>query len=99
MAVPAQERGVRYLGAGLTLVVSAAVFGIGGYALDSALLTTPLFLVIGVLVGFAGGFLHLLRVAAPELLPFGRKGNKRSTDRHEPSRRDERTSESDRDDR
>jgi hypothetical protein len=74
MALPAQERGVRYLSAGLTLVVSAALFGIGGYALDSAVRTTPLFLVVGVLLGSAGGFLHLLRIAAPELLPFGRKG-------------------------
>lgn len=73
MATLPKDRGVRYLSAGLTMVVSAALFGFGGYLLDNQIHTLPLFLVVGVLLGFGGGFIHLLQIAAPQLLPFGRR--------------------------
>ena len=73
MATIPKDRGFRYLSAGLTMVTCAALFGFGGYLLDDQIHTLPLFLVLGVLLGFGGGFLHLLRIAAPQLLPFDRR--------------------------
>jgi F0F1-type ATP synthase assembly protein I len=55
------------------LVVVVGLFAWGGYLLDGWLATTPLFIVIGSLVGAVGGFLHFLNHVAPDLLPFGRK--------------------------
>jgi F0F1-type ATP synthase assembly protein I len=66
-------RGTRTLGAGLTLAVTAFLFSYGGYLLDGQLGTRPLFLILGVLLGAVGGFIHLLRVVAPEMLPFGKE--------------------------
>ncbi|MCC6671451.1 MAG: AtpZ/AtpI family protein [Planctomycetes bacterium] len=66
------DRGARHLGAGLTLVVTVGLFTFGGHWLDARLHTSPLFLLVGLAAGFAGGLLHLLRVLAPELLPFGK---------------------------
>lgn len=58
------------LGASITLVATTTVFGFVGHWLDGKLDTLPLFLIIGILLGLAGGFLHLLLVVAPDLVPF-----------------------------
>ena len=60
------------LGAGMTLVVTVGLFAFGGHLLDGWLETTPLFLLLGSLLGATGGFIHLFSVAAPGMLPFGR---------------------------
>ena len=60
------------LGAGMTLVVTVGVFAFGGHLVDGWLETRPLFLVLGSLLGAAGGFIHLFSVVAPGVLPFGR---------------------------
>lgn len=85
------------LGAGMTMAVTVALLSYGGYLLDRELGTLPLFLVVGVLLGAVGGFVHLLMVVAPEALPFGGKKNPphepreprdsdpESTSRHDPS--------------
>ncbi len=62
----------RAVGAGLTLAVSVGLFAFGGLWLDSHFGTKPLFLLVCVLCGIVGGILHLIRVLAPELWPFGR---------------------------
>ena len=67
------DRGTRFLGAGLTMAVTAGLFACGGYLLDGALGTLPLFVVVGALLGFGGGFIRLLSMVAPELLPWSRK--------------------------
>ena len=64
------------LGVGMTLAVVVALFAYGGLWLDDRLGTTPLFVLLGVLLGIVGGLIHLLRVLAPELLPFGRRPKK-----------------------
>jgi len=57
----------------LTFAVTIGLFGYGGYLLDSWLHTRPALLIVGVFLGGVGGFLHLVRMVAPELLPWGRK--------------------------
>lgn len=69
-----QRRGTQVLGAGLTLAVTVGLFAWAGLALDDWLATSPLFLCVLVLLGVVGGFLHLVKTVAPELLPFGRRG-------------------------
>jgi len=64
--------GTRALGAGLTLAASVGLFAYGGLWLDGRLGSKPLFLLVGVGCGIVGGILHLIRVLAPELWPFGR---------------------------
>lgn len=64
------ERATKTLGAGMTMAVVAGVFAYGGYWLDGALGTLPLFVVLGVVLGFVGGFVHLLAAVAPEMLPW-----------------------------
>jgi F0F1-type ATP synthase assembly protein I len=61
------------LGASMTLVASVALLSYGGIWLDRRYGTTPLFLLVGVAWGAVFGILHLLRVLAPELLPFRRR--------------------------
>ena len=60
------------LGAGMTLVGSVGLFAFGGHLLDGWLETSPLFLLLGLLLGVTGGFIHLFSVVAPGMLPFGR---------------------------
>ena len=60
----------------MTLAVVVGMFAYGGYWLDERLGTKPLLLVVGILLGLLGGFVHLLRVFAPEMLPFGRRPKK-----------------------
>jgi F0F1-type ATP synthase assembly protein I len=63
----------RALAAGLTFAVTVALFAFGGHWLDGRLSTSPLFVLLGVLLGLVGGTIHLLRVLAPGSLPFGKK--------------------------
>jgi F0F1-type ATP synthase assembly protein I len=55
------------------MVVVAGLFGYGGHLLDGVVGSRPLFVILGVVLGFVGGFIHLLSVVAPEMLPFGRR--------------------------
>ncbi len=62
----------RALGAGLTLAVSVGLFAYGGLWLDNRLGTKPWLLLVCVALGIVGGILHLIRVLAPEMWPFGK---------------------------
>jgi F0F1-type ATP synthase assembly protein I len=62
----------RALGAGLTLAVSVGLFAYGGLWLDARYGTKPWLLLLCVGGGIVGGILHLIRVVAPELWPFGK---------------------------
>jgi F0F1-type ATP synthase assembly protein I len=62
----------RALGAGLTLAVSVGLFAYGGLWLDARYGTKPWLLLVCVVCGIVGGILHLIRVLAPELWPFGK---------------------------
>ncbi|HEB54161.1 MAG TPA: AtpZ/AtpI family protein [bacterium] len=64
--------GNRALGAGLTLAVSVGLFAFGGLWIDRQLGTRPWFLLLMVLLGIAGGMLHLIKTVAPDMWPFGR---------------------------
>jgi hypothetical protein len=67
------DYGTRALSAALTLALSAALFTYGGIRVDEWLGTSPLFLVLGILLGAAGGLLHLIARLQPDLLPWRRK--------------------------
>lgn len=70
---PRQPRGnPRALGAGLTLAVSVALFAYGGLWLDNRFGTRPWCMLALVALGIVGGILHLIRVLAPEMWPFGK---------------------------
>lgn len=62
----------RTLGAGLTLAASVGLFAYGGLWLDARLGTRPWCLLLAVGCGIVGGILHLIRVLAPEMWPFGK---------------------------
>lgn len=68
----------RALSAGMTLAVSVGLFAYGGLWLDDRFGTRPWLLLLGVGCGIVGGILHLIRLLAPELWPFGKldAGNK-----------------------
>jgi len=51
----------RYAGSGLQLAVTVAVFGALGYLVDPRLGTLPLFLLVGMLLGFALAAYTLVR--------------------------------------
>lgn len=51
----------RYAGLGLQFGVTVALLALGGYALDRWAGTLPLFLLVGVALGFAGGLISLVR--------------------------------------
>lgn len=51
----------RYAGLGLQFGFTVALLSLGGYALDRWAGTLPLFLLVGVALGFAGGLISLLR--------------------------------------
>ncbi len=55
----------RHAAAGLQFGATLAVFGGAGYALDRWLGTLPLFLLLGILLGFAGAALSLIRRLTP----------------------------------
>ena len=68
-----QTRGSsRALSAGMTLAVSVGLFAYGGLWLDERFGTKPLCVLVFVCLGFVGGTLHLIRVLAPEMWPFGK---------------------------
>jgi ATP synthase protein I len=73
---PATPVGNRALGAGLTLAATVGLFAYGGLWLDGRFGTSPWLLLLGVGCGITGGMLHLIRVLAPELWPFGRPPRK-----------------------
>ena len=70
----------------MTFVASAVVLGAVGYWVDGLLGTKPFILILGILLGFVGGFIHLLARVAPDLLPFGRDRSPPSDDDHDPDR-------------
>ena len=70
----AEQRSTRHMGAGLTMAVVVGLFAYLGHLLDGVTDLEPLFLLLGLLLGAVGGFLHVVAVAAPEMLPFGRSG-------------------------
>jgi F0F1-type ATP synthase assembly protein I len=69
----APDYGSNALAASLTFAVAVALFTLLGWWLDSNIGTTPIFLVLGFLVGAAGGMLHLLARLAPSALPWNRR--------------------------
>ena len=73
---PVAQASNRVIGAGLTLAVSVGLFAYGGLWLDRRLNTSPWLLLLGVGLGITGGMLHLIRVLAPELWPFGKPPTK-----------------------
>lgn len=60
-------------GMGLQFGAAIVLFALAGHWLDGKISTTPLFLVLGVLLGFAGGTISLVR-------QVGRMGDKRKSD-------------------
>lgn len=48
---------------GIELVAGASIGGVAGYYLDNWLGTLPLFLIVFLLLGFAGGFRNLMRMS------------------------------------
>ena len=66
----------RTLGAGLTLAVAVGLFAYGGLWLDAQFGTKPWLLLLCVVFGIVGGVLHVIRVLAPELWPFGKSARK-----------------------
>lgn len=67
------QSNARAIGAGMTLAVSVGLFAYGGLWLDTRFGTKPWLLLLGAGCGIVGGMLHLIRVLAPELLPFGKR--------------------------
>jgi ATP synthase protein I len=51
----------RYSGHGLTLAAAVGLFLLAGWWLDGRVGTTPLFTILGALVGAAAGFYHLIQ--------------------------------------
>lgn len=68
---PGSPPNPRALGAGLTLAVSVGLSAYGGLWLDARFGTKPWLLLLCVGFAIVGGILHLIRVLAPELWPFG----------------------------
>ena len=60
------------------MAVSVGLFSYGGHLLDQKLGSSPTFLILGLAIGSIGGFLHLVYVVAPDLLPFGKKPRQRN---------------------
>jgi F0F1-type ATP synthase assembly protein I len=59
------DYGSNALAAAMTFAVAVAAFALAGHWVDGKLATTPVFLVVGCLLGCAGGMLHMLRRLAP----------------------------------
>lgn len=49
----------RFAGLGFTFMILIGVFTLGGYGLDRLLGTVPLFVLLGMVVGFAGALYYL----------------------------------------
>jgi len=68
----ANDFGSNVLAAALTFAVAVAAFALGGHWLDGRLDTSPIFLIVGCLLGTAGGMLHLVRrLTRPSPAPPG----------------------------
>lgn len=61
----------RYAGVGVQYAATLGLFAWGGHALDSRFDTSPLLLIAGVLLGFVGGTLSLIR----KVPPVSKRGN------------------------
>jgi F0F1-type ATP synthase assembly protein I len=59
------------IGAGMTLAVTVGLSAFGGIWLDQQCGTKPWLMLLLVLSGIVGSMLHLIRVAAPDMWPFG----------------------------
>lgn len=62
----------RYAGHGVTLALATAAFALSGHWLDGRLSTAPLFMILGALLGFGGGFYYVIRSVMPEGFGDGR---------------------------
>ncbi len=51
----------RFFGLGFAFILTLGVLTTGGYFLDRSLGTLPLFLLVGLAVGFAGGLYYVYR--------------------------------------
>jgi hypothetical protein len=69
----------RYAGHGITLALATAAFALLGRWADARLSTAPLFVIVGAILGFAGGFYHMIR----ELVPGGLRGGPADRDASE----------------
>ena len=67
------DRTTRHVGAGLTMAAVVGLFSYGGHLLDERTGLSPVFLLVGMALGSVGGFIHLVSVVAPEMLPFQKK--------------------------
>lgn len=75
--------GQQAVGAGLTMAVSVGLFAYGGLWLDRQFGTRPWFLLLLSCCGIVGGMLHLIRVVAPDMWPFGKlASDERDTSGH-----------------
>lgn len=54
--------------AGLTFGIVLVVFTLAGFWLDRRLSTTPVFLLVGLVLGGVGGFIHLVESVSPGTL-------------------------------
>ena len=55
----------RYAGLGITFAFTILVFTLGGWWLDARLGSSPWLLLLGVLLGFTGGLISLVRRVPP----------------------------------
>jgi F0F1-type ATP synthase assembly protein I len=55
----------RYAGLGLQFALVICLLTFAGYALDEKLGTLPLFLIVGVLAGFVGGLISIVKKVPP----------------------------------
>lgn len=85
MRVPRQDLGANALAASLTFALAVALFTLGGWWLDEKLGTRVVFVIVGFLVGAAGGMLHLITRLAPGMLPFGRRRSDGGAARNAPA--------------
>ncbi|MEZ5965939.1 MAG: AtpZ/AtpI family protein [Planctomycetota bacterium] len=69
------DYGSNALSAAMTFAVAVAAFALLGHWLDEKLDSSPWLLVVGCVLGTAGGMLHLIRKLAPET--FSRRGERR----------------------
>ena len=73
---PKQSGGLNPYAAGVELVAGTAVGGFIGYYLDKVLATKPLFFIVCLLLGSAGGILNTVRQALRESKEESEKHNK-----------------------
>lgn len=75
----------RYAGLGIQFAATIGVLAWVGWYADEKLGTSPLFVLVGVILGFVGGTISIIRT----IPPVSRRGGGRdeaSTDRDEPNR-------------